>query len=356
MRILQVGAYPPPFGGVSVHLMRLHEQLRRRGMDNTIIDLSDQPKDVPGVVQLSWPETTAYLADQPRSVVHFHNFFPGYAGDYGRLARRHVCVLSLHNERFREDLAALGRLRRWRALWYLKRLQCIVVDNRRSQQVARALWGDGAEIHLIPEFIPPQRVPPLDRPEVVALRRRCRFLLASNASRVAVHDGCDLYGLDLLVELLGRLVHERGVDAGLVFLLHGGADAAYLERIRARVRELGLDDRFLIVTEPLDESSSLWRESDVVIRATNTDGSSLTVLEALSLGVPVVASDCVERPEGTVLFRTRDVADLVDRTAEVLADLPAHRQRLREVAEESNVPSFVKLYGDLGRKWMRHES
>ena len=153
MKILQIGAYPPPYGGVSVHLMRLHDQLRRRGMDNTIIDLSDQPKDVPGVVQLSWPETTAFLNDQPRSVVHFHNFSPGYASDYGRLARRHVCVLSLHNERFEDELAALGPLRRRLALSNLRKMQCVVVDNERSRGMARSLWGARTDIHMIPEFI-----------------------------------------------------------------------------------------------------------------------------------------------------------------------------------------------------------
>jgi len=356
VKILQIGAYPPPYGGVSVHLMRLHEQLRRRGMDNTIIDLSDRPKNVPGVVQLSWPEATAFLADQPRSVVHFHNFAPGHASDYGRLARRHVCVLSLHNERFEDELAALGALRRRLTVSHLQRVQCVVVDNERSHRMARSLWGERADIQLIPEFIPPAEVPALVHPGILELRRRCRFLLASNAWRITFHDGCDLYGLDMLVELLRRLVHERGVDAGLAFLLPETGDEAYLRQIRERVRSFDLDGRCLFVTEPLDESSSLWREADVVIRATNTDGSSLTVFEALALGVPVVASDCVERPRGTVLFRTRDHDELTERVAGVLADLPAHRDRLREISPQGYLPSFVQLYGALGRKWMQHES
>ena len=96
-----------------------------------------------------------------------------------------------------------------------------------------------------------------------------------------------------------------------------------------------LENRCLFVTEAIEESASLWREADVVIRATNTDGSSLTVLEALSLGVPVVASDCAERPRGAVLFRTRDRSDLTD----LLADFDS---KYWVESGQGRIPLFIK--------------
>jgi glycosyltransferase involved in cell wall biosynthesis len=347
LRIVQVGAYPPPYGGVTVHLARLHEHLCRAGMDHTVVDLSAVPKQAPGVVRMSWSEATSWLARLPRSIVHFHNFAPGRAGAYGRAARRHVALLSLHNERFGEELEALGPLGRRVALARLRRLHGVVVDSERCRRLAADLWGARMALHVIPEFIPPASVPPLDRPEVLELRRRCRFLLASNAWQAAVHRGQDLYGLDLLVEALRRLVGEHGLDAGLVLLLPG-ADAAgappwLLERIEAG----GLSGRVVLVTEPLAESSSLWREADLVLRATNTDGSSLTVLEALAVGTPVVASDCVERPAGTVLFRNRDAGDLTARVAEVLSDLPAQAERACRAGARSSAAAFAALYDGL---------
>ena len=38
------------------------------------------------------------------------------------------------------------------------------------------------------------------------------------------------------------------------------------------------------------------RLTDVLLKPTNTDGDAISVREALYLGVPVVASDVVERP------------------------------------------------------------
>ena len=49
-----------------------------------------------------------------------------------------------------------------------------------------------------------------------------------------------------------------------------------------------------------------------MIRATSTEGDSLSVREALESGVRVLATDCVDRPEGVVLFRYNDADSLTD--------------------------------------------
>lgn len=336
--------------------MRLHEHLRRAGLDNTIIDLSLVPKSVPGVVGLPWTEAEAYVERLPRSIVHFHNFAPGNAGVYRRLSRRHLTVLSLHNERFADELSELDPLRRAAATWRLRRIPEIVVDNERCLSLAARIWRRRSGIHVIPEFIPPASVPPLTHPAALALRARCRFVLASNAWQMATHRGQDMYGLDLLIELMRRLVHERGLDAGLALLLPGSGGAGEPQPLFDRIRKAGLESRVALITEPIDESSSLWREADIVVRATNTDGNSLSVLEALAVGTPVVASDCVERPPGTVLFRNRDQDDLTDRVVAVLSDLPKSRELVRQVAIPDNAAAFVALYERLREKLERADA
>lgn len=345
MNIVQVGAYPPPFGGVTVHIARLHERLRKSGRESTVLDLSAEPADAPGVIAVDRAGAMAYLDDLPRSIVHFHEFSPYHAGDYARLAERHVTVLSLHNERFGDELASLGAIRRRIVRSRLRRLHWVVTDSEACARTARDWWGEAARIRTIPEFIPPTEVPPLRHEGLLELRRRCRYLLASNAWRVRFHRGEDLYGIDLQVRLLRELVLGRGLDVGIALMIPGGDDP-YLDGLRERLRTLELEDRFLIVDEPIPEASSLWRESDVVLRTTNTDGSSLTVLEALAQGVPVVASDCVERPQGTTLFRNRDAASLAAAVAAVLEDPVGHRPR---VSVQDHFDALIELYESAAR-------
>jgi hypothetical protein len=49
---------------------------------------------------------------------------------------------------------------------------------------------------------------------------------------------------------------------------------------------------------------------DALIRATTTDGDSLSIREALFLGKPVVTTDCVTRPSGCTLYKAGQTADL----------------------------------------------
>jgi glycosyltransferase involved in cell wall biosynthesis len=352
--IFQIGAYPPPFGGVTVHLQRLHEHLLSTGKSSVIYDLSGVPKTAPGVVTTSWPEARASLRLAPRSIVHFHNFAPGLAADLYRVARRHVVVLSFHNERFPEEIRALGRVRSALVRFFLRRLHCVVVDSERCREMARSILGAGADLRVIFEFIPPTTVPPLDHPAIAALRQRHRFLLATNAWKISFHRGEDLYGLDLLVESLDLLVRDHGLDVALVVLVPGAGDETYVDALRARGQALGLSDRVLFVREPIAEATSLWRCADVVVRATNTDGNSLSIHEALALGTPVVASDCVERPPQALLFRSRDVASLTQVLASTLSNLPAARERIRTEAPGGSAEAFVALYDELAGRWLAH--
>ncbi len=354
MRIVQVGVYPPPFGGVSVHLQRLHDHLRRQGRDSLLLDLSGIPKASTGVRSVSWPVARSWLRRAERSIVHFHNFAPHLAATFHRAARRHVVVLSLHDERFADEIRRSGTVRSRLARFHVRRLACVVVNNRSSESRARRLLGRRAEIRLIPEFIPPLALPALADPGLLELRRRHRFLVASAAASIPFRAGAELYGLDLLVGAVGRLVRERGLDVALALLLPTVGDEGDLAGLRERCRALAIADRVRLVTEPLPEAGSLWREADVTVRATTSDGNSLAVLEALSLGVPVVASDCVERPEGAELFRTRDGADLARRLESVLTDLPRFRARVRAVSHPGSARAFLELYDGLAGRSVAH--
>lgn len=354
MRIVQVGAHPPPFDGVSVHLGRLHDHLRRLGRESVLLDLSATPRPAAeGTLSLSSGTVWSWLCRAERSIVHFHDFARDAAA-FHRVSRRHVAVLSLHDGRFAERIARSGPIRSRLTRFRLRRLACVVVNNRCSESLARRLLGRGVEIRVIPEFILPDAVPPLTHAGLAELRRRHRFLVGSTASRIAFHDGVDLYGLDLLVDAVGRLAVERGLDVALGLLLPNGGDPGYLAALGRRCAALGIAERVLFVTEPLPEAGSLWREADVVVRATNTDGNSLAVLEALSLGVPVVASDCAERPTGTLPFRTRDADDLARMLETVLGDLPRARGRVLAVTHAGSARAFVELYDDLTGRPVTH--
>jgi glycosyltransferase involved in cell wall biosynthesis len=87
---------------------------------------------------------------------------------------------------------------------------------------------------------------------------------------------------------------------------------------------------------------ALIARSDAFVRPTLEDGDSISVREALALGVPVVASRVGMRPEGTILFRPGDAEDLAEKLEVALAadrrqPSPVHGclERLMEIYEEA---------------------
>jgi glycosyltransferase involved in cell wall biosynthesis len=354
MKVINVGIYPPPYGGISIHLKRLLEYLQSKRQECLLIDTSPYPKNLIDVANYSWRKTIWFLLFvSPKCIVHFHNFSLKNSLIYSILSFRHKTILSFHNERFLDEIYSAGSFWKLVVSFFLNHLDCFVVDTQRSKELAEKVVKDKSRVFVIPEFIPPSHIPLLENDVIMGMKKKHKYLLASNAFQISFYKNQDLYGLDILVELVRRLVQIDGMDVGMVFLLPNIGDEKYFEDINHRINVWGLTQYFTFIIEPIEESVSLWQISDAVIRATNTDGNSLTVLEALSVQIPVIASDCCERPEGTVLFKTRDVDDLCDKVTMVLSSHKFYCAQLKGIRRSDNAAALLKLYKDMGGK---HES
>jgi glycosyltransferase involved in cell wall biosynthesis len=348
MKLNLVGAIPPPYGGVTIHVQRLLDSLLRHQIDVLLYDISRQAKQYQAVQCRRWRSVVCRLLFASKSIVHFHNFSPRNLYLYALLGLRHTTVLSLHNERFLDELAQCGALQKRLMTMALNQLDCVIVVNDKCAMLARQIVRDSVKIKVVAGFIPPQRVDTdLVPPLIEDLRKRHQYLLASNAYKLTFHDGHDLYGLDMLVELTARLVREHQLDVATMVLLPNPNDEKYYLKLIARAQELGIEMRFKIVSDPVEEAAPLWSIADIVVRATNTDGNSLSVLEALAAGTPVVASDCAPRHQAVALFTTRDLDDLERVTLAVINDLGNHRNALKHIAIEDSVDCLIHIYEEL---------
>ena len=115
------------------------------------------------------------------------------------------------------------------------------------------------------------------------------------------------YGFDLLIAALARL---RRIYPSLGCLVMGsGEQRAEAEQ---RIREAGLENSILLLGDVPHDACLAWMSvCDVFLRPTLADGDSISVREALALGVPVVASRVGARPAGAILFRPGDVEEML---------------------------------------------
>jgi len=81
-------------------------------------------------------------------------------------------------------------------------------------------------------------------------------------------------------------------DDVIVLMTRHGADPAEVEAIQRRAAARGVADRIRIVAPIANQGmAEAYRLADVVVSVPSSDGTPVTVLEALAVGRPVVASD-----------------------------------------------------------------
>jgi glycosyltransferase involved in cell wall biosynthesis len=144
---------------------------------------------------------------------------------------------------------------------------------------------------------------------------------------------------DLLTMLAG--VRERGVDALLLFV----GDGDDREALEQRAHDLGLARSCLFVG--YQEDVAPWYAiCDVVVLTSASEGTPVTIIEALAAGRPVVATrvggvpDVVEEGETGFLVRPRDTHALAERL-EILAGDPERRVAMGATGRERTLARYA---------------
>ncbi|HEX7914443.1 glycosyltransferase [Rudaea sp.] len=207
----------------------------------------------------------------------------------------------------------------------------ICVSNMLRDYVLKHYPGlDAARVTVIPRGIDPAEFPRGYRADDAW---RARFFaefpqLAGGPLLTLPGRGTRLKGHRDAVELLAAL-RARGVNAGLLLL--GAREAGretYIEEVEALARERGVADR-LAITPPRSDVREVHAISDLVLQlSTQPESFGRTVVEALSLGRPVlgyahggVGELLAELyPQGSVALG--DAAALLERAIELLRAAP----------------------------------
>jgi glycosyltransferase involved in cell wall biosynthesis len=155
---------------------------------------------------------------------------------------------------------------------------------------------------------------------------------------------------DLLVEALGRL--KDRLDFRLTMIGTG----ATREPIAARVAALGLGDRVRIV--PFMAQEDLWRvlaQADLLCHPCDHEGVSKIILEAMMLGLPVLASDVPPLPDYVIEGETgMRVANTPEAWADRLLAIAAAKDRLPALSERAR--GFIAAHYDMRANIARYEA
>jgi glycogen(starch) synthase len=336
MKILQVGPYPPPHGGISVHVYELRKRLHMAGIDCRVVNVDPHALESPEYLRIRGGlDFVRILIQYARMGWTLHVHINGHntkswlsalaAGVAGLFGPGNL--LTLHSGLAPQYLAPRRHPAR-----FLGGVTCGLYKNliAVSAEVRDALLslGVGAErVEVVPAFMASQPTKG-EIPQISHLKNRRPLLATTLFFRPE-------YGFELLVDAIDRL---RAKYPDLACLVIGtGEDRDRAEQL---VAERALQESILLLGNVTHERClQLISHADLFVRPTLVDGDATSVREALVMGKRVVASDVGHRPAGVVLFRKGDAADLAEKLEEAwLQPAPAR------APEDDNLGMLIGLY------------
>lgn len=333
------GFYPPPIGGISIYCKRLAEKLH--AIDESVImrDFAQSGYESECVMRVKNRILEFLkLPFVPKRLIHaqFTNFY--LLMMLYLFGWKHDIVLTLHNRR----IVLLDGWKRKVVNQLFRRAKYIIYNDPAYTALLREKYDiDNGKIVLLPTYMAPEQseVKGLTT-ELEEFINKHEYSISSNAHRVINNVFGDLYGIDQLIDLMNRLVNEKGLDVGMVFCIADIFDHEYYDKCVARIEELGLTEHFCFAVNSPVNGFEVWAHTDLFVRATMSDMEGVSVKEALQFGTPVVASDVCTRPKETVLYRTGDADDLFEKVYPLLLE----RRRVTYVPEVHVENEIMRIY------------
>ena len=333
--ILIAGPILPPAGGISIHIYRLEQLLKDEFEFSFIDEASTIKKNIFNIRSLNLFSYIKLVSQSDLFFIHSGNkYFKKLHILTGKLFRKKI-IITLHgygNERspFFRKLDS----------FYFNLSDKIILVNK---QIAPKLNLKSSKCEVKHAFLPPAMdkespLPSYISEKIEIAKKENKTIICGNASRLNTFNNQDLYGLDMCLEL-SKTLNENNQLHLFVFIvtsLDEGKDK--FEAAEKYINDNDMQGQFILLNQEIS-FVNLVAESDIVLRPTNTDGDALTIREGLFLGKTVVASDVVSRPEGTVLFKTRDKQDLFEKMTLAIQD-----NRLKKNSQVSNLINEDKHY------------
>jgi glycosyltransferase involved in cell wall biosynthesis len=351
-RILEITSYPPPRAGWGVRVEFLKKQLESEGHDCVVLNIG-RSRSTPSpeyemvrngfeYVRKVWRFSRAgYVAHVHVNGTSPKGFLLTLVAEVLNLVSRRRSVLTFHAG---IDQPFFPRPRAPLLLpmfWVMFALPRHIICNSQAVKAKIQEYGVPSD-----KIVP---IPAFSRqylehtaaalPDQVAefYERYPQVLL----TYIRIRPG---FYLDVLLDGFARLATRRS-DVGLLFLgVSGDIDRTLWAEVEKRILSHRIQERMCIVDD-LDHDQFLTAlgRSAIYLRTPTSDGVASSVLEALALGVPVVAAENGTRPPGVVTYRATDEEDMAGVVDRVLRERPAVVASIPPVPIRDTLTDEVRL-------------
>jgi glycosyltransferase involved in cell wall biosynthesis/O-antigen/teichoic acid export membrane protein len=309
------GPYPPPFGGISVHIQRVKNKLEKQQNKVMIFDTINCCARLlahAGRISL-------FLLRVRPSIVYYHTSYSSY-GLY-----EYVPII-LISSLLRANVILVDHDRRYLALRsfhfkffynffmrFVSQQVFMGVDTYKSYCDQRIVIKKQSSIET--PFLPPEH----NEDEILKNYPQDLFvflnnhtpLISANAFQMILFNNQDLYGFEWCIELVAEL-QKQLPNIGFVFAIATIGNENMFSYMLKKIKDLNVQNNIYIL-QGQNEYWPLLKMVDIFVRPTLTDNFGISIAEALYFKKPAIASDVCIRPQNTILFRCGDKKDFFEK-------------------------------------------
>jgi glycosyltransferase involved in cell wall biosynthesis len=344
VKILQIGNYPPPMCGWAIQTKLVTEELRRRGHTCEVLKINEnrRVKDSAYVDVQNGPDymrkVVRYGMAGYRLNVHVNAMSKkGYllamiAVLVGRILAQPTLV-TFHGGLSQDYFPRHDSWKLYKAFQLLFRLAGAVACD--SAEIKQAIEGYGipsSKVIAIATFSPqylhfePTAIP-AEAEEFLSRRRPVFFTYASFRSE---------YRLETLREGMS-LFRKKHPLAGFIWLGFPNKELSSAQKFAAAWPQQERDSLLLLGNLSHDQFLTLMTRCFAVLRTPACDGVAASVLEALALGMPVVASENGRRPAGVITYEDTSAEDMSRKLLYLVENYETVKSGLAGAALDDNV-------------------
>ena len=309
--ILIIGPYSS-IGGVSAHIKRLANLLVYK-YKIVFIDESPLSESSKYIYNLRNKNLVEYFRRVSKSnIIHIHT-------GVWWLRLVHVIIGKILRKKIIVTVHSLTNLKSKIPFFLTKQVFYLNNQTIFVNSLIKEKFNFLKNTHVIPAFLPPVEKEINIPSDLLSIIQDTDYkIIVANAYRIIIDNGIDLYGIDIAIRT-AKLFKANKKKYKIIFVIASLLENNGLyEKYKQQIINEGIEKEIFLYPKAIN-FVSLIRLSDLVIRPTNSDGDALTIREALFLNTPIIASDVITRPEGTVIFKNRNANDLFKKIDYVLS-------------------------------------
>ena len=295
-KVLLIGTMPPPIGGVTIHIDRFLNLYGNKGsIELSVLDLKkitifQKNKTIRNLFKIIY----IFLSTD---IIHIH-----VSHEIIKLIIAIICKFFFKKVVYTHHIGRVDNHLVFKLMY--KVCDRIILVNHKE---IKSNIINREKTEFIPAFLPPYKFDELPN-EILININKYKKIISTNCFSYSLINKKHVYGYDLIINAFYLLTKENKIENTLLVLVDPSSTTKKYISNLLKNKEFGTN-QILYITEKID-FVSLIKKSDVTIRATRTDGDSLSIRESLYFGIPVVCSDVTVRPENSILFKNEDILDL----------------------------------------------